>query len=347
MKKFSVIVPFYNAEPTIERTLASFISNKDFIKEVVLVNDGSTDNTLSKIDNFKCFYDIKIIDNQGNKGPGPARKTGLLAAEGEWVTFVDADDCLIPFSLYYVNKQLEENNGILLLHTQSMFHETGTFDLTKGVKFSDYSCGGNFYKREYLIKHNLFPHDELFMVEDEYFNHIVKRYIEFNAKPNSVRKFNYPVYQVHRDKLERLSFSYSNWVNYITKYRILFVKYYAEFFKDEKNITHINTMKKVILCNYAFCYCLYQSLLFQKNKFEFDEKQIIKDFYDVLQYIIKIYNITTEDVITFFYENPELMLQVYEATFSSVGCKFNKNFAFRKFIEYVIEQNETIPIERN
>ena len=44
---FSIIVPVYNAEKTLERTLASFISNKEYIQEVILVNDGTTDNTFN------------------------------------------------------------------------------------------------------------------------------------------------------------------------------------------------------------------------------------------------------------------------------------------------------------
>ena len=53
MKYMSIVIPVYNAEKTIERTLASLISNKDFIKEVILVDDRSYDKTFSKIDNFK------------------------------------------------------------------------------------------------------------------------------------------------------------------------------------------------------------------------------------------------------------------------------------------------------
>ena len=86
MKDITIIVPVHNAENTIERMLASFISNKDFIHEVILVNDRTTDKTFSKIKNFKKFFKIKVHDNKGNNGHGPARKAGILAAKRTLVT---------------------------------------------------------------------------------------------------------------------------------------------------------------------------------------------------------------------------------------------------------------------
>ena len=195
MKYMSIVIPVYNAEKTIERTLASLISNKDFIKEVILVDDRSYDKTFSKIDNFKTFFDIKVINNEGKDGPGPARKTGILAATGEWIVFVDADDCLTANSLYYVDKKIQENPEMVLLHTQTIYYESGNFN-PKHIAYAINSCGGNIYKRDYLIKHNIFPHDILFMSEDEYFNDILIQHIKLKESSNIslIGYFEYPVY---------------------------------------------------------------------------------------------------------------------------------------------------------
>jgi glycosyltransferase involved in cell wall biosynthesis len=338
MKKFSVIVPFYNAEPTIERVLASFISNRDFIKEVILVNDRSTDKTLDKIDNFKCFYDIKVIDNQGNKGPGPARKTGLLAAEGEWITFVDADDALTPSSLYYVNKRIEENPKAILIFTQSMFHETGQLE-SKTIDFSDYSGGGNFYKREYLITNKLFPHDELFMVEDEYFTNITEKHINLYGNPKEmIYRYEYPTYNVHHDWDERLSFAYSNWTQYICKYRLQFTQYYSEFF--ESDIENRDSLKEETLNNLIYCYCLYLSLKANEQELPFDEDEALETFYNTIQYIMKTYDLSQDQVADYFYQNPSTVHNIYKATFESVGFKFTKSFSFKSFIKYVNSKYE-------
>ena len=144
MDKITIIVPVYNAENTIERCLASFISNRDYIQEVILVNDRSTDRTFEKIDQFKPFLNIRVINNTGNKGPGPGRKTGLLEAYTDWITFVDADDCLTPNSLYYVFKELKQYPEVVLFHTQSIYYETGLFN-KDAVSHSDFSCGAGTY----------------------------------------------------------------------------------------------------------------------------------------------------------------------------------------------------------
>ena len=87
----SIIIPIFNAEKYLERMLNSIISQsyKDF--EVLMVDDGSTDNSaeickkIAESDSrFKYFY-------QDNKGVSCARNTGLSKASGEYIGFVDAD----------------------------------------------------------------------------------------------------------------------------------------------------------------------------------------------------------------------------------------------------------------
>lgn len=336
MHNISVIVPFYNAEATIERVLASFISNKEFIKEVILVNDRSDDNTLSKIDNFKSFYDIKVIDNQGNKGPGPARKTGLLAATGDWITFVDADDALTPSSLYYVNKAIQANPEMVLLLTQSMFHETGQLQ-KNDISFSDYSGGGNYYKREYLIENKLFPHDDLFMVEDEYFTNIAEKFIMLYGNPDTmIARYEYPTYNVHHDWEERLSFAYSHWTKYICKYRLLFIRYYSEFF--ENDLANREVILSETLNGLIYCYCLYLSLKANEENLPFDEDEALQEFYDAIVYIMQAYEISSDQIADYFYKNPETVHSIYKATFDSVGFTFAKSFAFRSFIKFVLSK---------
>lgn len=88
----SVIVPVYNAEKYLERCLQSILeqSYKEF--EVVLINDGSTDNSIRIAKEFAHRDQrIKIIE-QKNAGPAKARNRGIEAASGEYIAFVDADD---------------------------------------------------------------------------------------------------------------------------------------------------------------------------------------------------------------------------------------------------------------
>lgn len=95
----SVIVPVYNSEKTIENTVGS-IQKQDYHNiEIILVNDGSTDNTkeicssLEKRDSRISLYSIK------NGGPSVARQYGLDRANGRLITFCDADDMMKPTML--------------------------------------------------------------------------------------------------------------------------------------------------------------------------------------------------------------------------------------------------------
>ncbi|MBO5525542.1 MAG: glycosyltransferase [Clostridia bacterium] len=88
----SVIVPIYNAENFIKRCLDSICGQSYTNLEIVLVNDGSKDNTLSILKEYSSFDKrIKVID-QENGGVATARNTGLTNATGEYFLFVDADD---------------------------------------------------------------------------------------------------------------------------------------------------------------------------------------------------------------------------------------------------------------
>lgn len=88
----SVIVPVYNGEKTIERCLNSIINQTLQDLEIIVVNDGSTDNTLQIINSFKSDK-IKII-NQSTCGQGIARNNGIKLAKGDYIGFVDADDVI-------------------------------------------------------------------------------------------------------------------------------------------------------------------------------------------------------------------------------------------------------------
>ncbi len=92
MKKLSVIIPVYNAEKDIYQCIESIIKQRYKNFEVIIVNDGSTDNSLSVINEAtKDDERFKII-NIENSGVSYARNIGVENAHGEYITFVDADD---------------------------------------------------------------------------------------------------------------------------------------------------------------------------------------------------------------------------------------------------------------
>lgn len=88
----SVIVPIYNAEKYLNKCLTSIINQTYRELEIILVNDGSTDESLAICEKYKQDDDRIVIVNKHNEGLVRARKDGIRMAKGEYITFVDADD---------------------------------------------------------------------------------------------------------------------------------------------------------------------------------------------------------------------------------------------------------------
>ncbi|MBQ9832145.1 MAG: glycosyltransferase family 2 protein [Clostridia bacterium] len=88
----SVIVPVYNGEKTIENTLKSILAQTYKDIEVIAINDGSTDGTIDVLEAFSKQDDRLKIVNKQNGGVSSARNAGLKIVNGEYITFVDADD---------------------------------------------------------------------------------------------------------------------------------------------------------------------------------------------------------------------------------------------------------------
>lgn len=90
--KVSAIVPAYNAEKTIGKTIDLLLQQTYHNLEIIVINDGSADRTLQIITK-KASKDRRVmIIDQNNAGPGAARNAGLRAASGEYIVFFDADD---------------------------------------------------------------------------------------------------------------------------------------------------------------------------------------------------------------------------------------------------------------
>jgi len=90
--KISVIIPIYNGEKFLQRSLESILSQTLKEIEIIIINDGSTDDSLSIIKNYmKNFTNIKLI-NQKNLGASLSRQNGIKIAKGEYIAFVDSDD---------------------------------------------------------------------------------------------------------------------------------------------------------------------------------------------------------------------------------------------------------------
>lgn len=105
----SVVIPAYNAAAYVAEAVESALAQDHAEKEVIVVNDGSTDDTLAALARFGNR--IRIVD-QSNAGPPAARNAGLDAAHGDYIAFLDADDVWIQGKLGAQVRHIEANPDV-------------------------------------------------------------------------------------------------------------------------------------------------------------------------------------------------------------------------------------------
>lgn len=110
MIEFSVIIPIYNTEKYLARCINSIINQTYKKMELILVDDGSTDNSKKICDKFARNYKMIKVVHQKNKGVSAARNVGLKLASNEYIVFVDSDD--------WIEKETLENLYNVIKHNE-------------------------------------------------------------------------------------------------------------------------------------------------------------------------------------------------------------------------------------
>lgn len=197
--KVSIIIPIYNVEEYLTCCINSFITNLQDGCEVILVNDGSTDDSLLICEKFQQSYPniIHIVDKE-NGGLSDARNAGTAKASGEYIYFLDSDDWITPTSIkelydfaisnncdvvqggfYYTwdkymlfdNRYVKDTAPPFVLDRETAMHE-----LIKNNYIKNFAWGKLY--RATIVKKHQFPKGKFF--EDSYWQHLiiheVKRY---------------------------------------------------------------------------------------------------------------------------------------------------------------------------
>lgn len=124
--KLSVIIPLYNAGDDFRTCMESLITQTSTALEIIIINDGSTDNSVEIAKHYAENYPHVRLLHQANAGASVARNRGIEVATGKYVAFVDADDEVYP-TMYetLMTMALEDDLDVAQCNADWCFRETG------------------------------------------------------------------------------------------------------------------------------------------------------------------------------------------------------------------------------
>lgn len=148
-KEVSVVIPAYNREKTIRRCINSVLSQTYPVREIIVVDDGSQDNTVRILE--EEYKDSVIVIKQSHKGAQAARNAGIIAAKSEYIAFLDSDD-------EWLDKKMELQMKVLEEKPDAVVCGNGYVE-QNGVKkiFKLQGHNGNVYKAALNDSFALFP----------------------------------------------------------------------------------------------------------------------------------------------------------------------------------------------
>lgn len=171
MPKISIIVPVYNVEKYLQKCLESLINQTFRDIEIICVNDGATDGSGKILDDFaRSDSRIKVI-YQGNAGVSVARNTGIAAAQGEYIMFLDGDDYYFPQACQIAYDEIISSRADIavfgMAEKYGIFYKGGRVNksIKKALKTEDPDlwkfqtfCWNKIYRTEFIKKNNIkFP----------------------------------------------------------------------------------------------------------------------------------------------------------------------------------------------
>lgn len=188
----SIIVPVYNRENTITPCVESILKSEFLDFEILLIDDGSTDSTRVKCEQMAaCDKRIRFV-HKINEGVSVARNIGLSMAQGEWITFVDSDDAILPCHLNVLGHKHSDSIDLIMTgHTSGKImngevrtstcigtiQDAVTVSNASAYLFSEFEPFKNpffpiwnkFFKRQILDEHRIRFDSTMSLGEDQVF----------------------------------------------------------------------------------------------------------------------------------------------------------------------------------
>lgn len=201
-KLLTVIVPVFNDEINIVRCLDSLFNQTFDCMEVIVVDDASTDSTLTSLKKYQQKHPFKIISMKNNAGAGCCRNIGILSANTPYVTFVDSDDWIDISTYTRCFEEINDNPDVIIFglvydyitqnRQEEKYHYSRNYKTTGEFALNIYAntisneinitpiVNNKVYRRQFLLDNDIFFQEELRYQEDDVFT------FEILTRANSV-----------------------------------------------------------------------------------------------------------------------------------------------------------------
>ena len=140
---FSIIIPVYNVENYLRDCLDSMLNQSFADWEAICVNDGSTDGSSTILDDLASKDSRVTVISQPNGGLSAARNTGLKAAQGDFVLFLDSDDWLEPDALKILSDNLKDED-LLCFNGRRYLEESKRYENADHLVSEVYASGWDY-----------------------------------------------------------------------------------------------------------------------------------------------------------------------------------------------------------
>lgn len=175
MKKISLIIPVFNGSKYIDECITSILNNSDLCDrvEIIIINDGSTDNSIDILKKYSQKYDFINVFNNSNHGVSYSRNYGIKMATSEFLMFVDIDDKLSDNWFDLIIEKLNSKNDIIYFSNVKVDGKKDLINLLVGFNNDNICIAQPFskiFRREFLLKNNIFFNENLINGEDMIFN---------------------------------------------------------------------------------------------------------------------------------------------------------------------------------
>ena len=258
MNTVSIIVPIYNSEKYLPQCVESILNQTYKNFELILVNDGSTDNSLSICESYAQKDErIEILNLQHN-GVSNARNNGISKAKGEFICFVDSDDKIEKdFLLVLINLQYKYNSDIAEVDFKYLNDNSKKNTDNKEEVFNSFQMMNRLYStngiRTVMIPNKLYKaslfENILFDLEHEHEDEFIIHKLIFSAKNNiAVSNLKLYVYRIHKKSRQRTFNTRKLDVLQVFDER-------EKYFKEKEELVEKNKIAKLDMILFLYSVC--------------------------------------------------------------------------------------------